>query len=224
METLSFYFLIMLTITFANAQVTITNCTELQMMQTGNSSSPVKYTLANDIDCSTIVNFIPIGNSSNPFYGEIDGQGYSIYNLKINTYGNAGLIGYSGNSNISNIVLSNSSITSNSSSGGLIGYANSATTKITNCSIQNCSISSSSSSFSFSYSGGLIGYANSAATTTITNCSIQNCPISSSSSFSSNSGGLIEHFRTEQFVIVVVAFGKELTFPINPPVEEEEEE
>ena len=115
METLSFFFLIILTITFSNAQIMITNCGELQMMQTGSSSSPVNYTLANNIDCSAIANFIPIGNSSNPFFGEIDGQGYSIYNLKINTPGNAGLIGYSGNCNISNIVLRNCSITSNSS-------------------------------------------------------------------------------------------------------------
>ena len=93
METLSFLFLIILTITFANAQIMITNCTELQMMQTGNSSSPVNYILANDIDCSIMPNFIPIGSSSNPFFGEIDGQGYSIYNLKINTSGNGGLIG-----------------------------------------------------------------------------------------------------------------------------------
>ena len=131
----------------AYGRIMITNCNELQMMQTGSSSSPVNYTLANNIDCSTIVNFIPIGNSSNPFYGEIDGQGYSIYNLKINTSGNAGLIGYSGNCNISNIVLKNCSITSSSSSssysGGLIGIANSATiTMITNCSVQNCSITS----------------------------------------------------------------------------------
>ena len=77
------------------------------MMQTGSSSSPVNYTLANNIDCSIITNFIPIGNSSNPFYGEINGQGYSIYNLKINISGKAGLIGYSGNCNIQNIVLQN---------------------------------------------------------------------------------------------------------------------
>ena len=159
METLYLYFLIIFTITFANAQIMITNCTELQMMQTGSSSSPVNYILANNIDCSTIVNFIPIGNSSNPFYGEIDGQGYSIYNLNISTSGNAGLIGYSGNCNISNIVLKDSSITSSFSSSsysaGLIGYANLATT-ITNCSVQNCSITSSFSS-SYSNSGGLIG-------------------------------------------------------------------
>ena len=87
METLLFFFLIIFAITFANSQIMITNCTELQMMQTGSSSSPVKYILANNIDCSTIANFIPIGNSSNAFFGEIDGQGYSIYNLKINTSG-----------------------------------------------------------------------------------------------------------------------------------------
>ena len=97
METLSFFFLIIFAITFANAQIMITNCNELQMMQTGSSASPVNYILANNIDCSTIANFIPIGNSSNPFFGEINGQGYSIYNLKINTSESAGLIGYSGN-------------------------------------------------------------------------------------------------------------------------------
>ena len=100
METLYFFFLVIFAITFANAQIMITNCTELQMMQTGNASSPLNYILASDIDCSSIVNFIPIGNSSFPFYGEINGQGYSIYNLKINTSGNAGLIGYSENCNL----------------------------------------------------------------------------------------------------------------------------
>ena len=172
METLCFFFLIIFTITFANAQIMITNCTELQMMQTGSSSSPVKYTLANDIDCSTIANFIPIGNYSFPFYGEIDGQGYSIYNLKINTSGNAGLIGYSGDCNISNIVLSNCSITSSSSSssysGGMVGITNSAI--IANCFVINCSITSSSTP-SCSYAGGLIGNAN--FVTTIANCFVQ---------------------------------------------------
>ena len=68
----------------------------------------------------------------------------------------------------------------------MIGCANSATT-ITNCSVQNCSITSSNSSSSSS--GGLIGYAYS--TTTITNCSVQNCSITITSYSSSYSGGLI---------------------------------
>ena len=202
MESLSFCFFIIFTITFANAQIMITNCTELQMMQTGNASSPVNYILANDIDCSTTVNFIPIGTLSNPFFGEIDGQGHSIYNLKINTSLYAGIIEYAGNCNISNIVLKNCSISSSSyspyssSTGGLIANSNSGTTTIitiTNCSLQSCSISSISNSTNPpSYSGGLIGNPNTAKIV-ITNCSVQNCSITSSStSFcSSYSGGLI---------------------------------
>jgi len=73
----------------------IYNCQDLQNMKYGLSSS---YQLANDIDCSSTVNwnngrgFLPVGVRdsgqtppvNNPFVGQFDGQNHSINNLYIN--------------------------------------------------------------------------------------------------------------------------------------------
>lgn len=45
----------------------------------------VDYELANDIDMSSIPNFTPIGNTKSQFTGSLDGKGYKIKNLTINT-------------------------------------------------------------------------------------------------------------------------------------------
>src|SRR6185312_15980180 len=42
------------------------------------------YCLANDIDLSSIANFVPIGTSGTPFTGNFFGNNHTVRNLKIN--------------------------------------------------------------------------------------------------------------------------------------------
>lgn len=44
-----------------------------------------KYILMSDIDLSSIIKWEPIGNTENPFTGELNGNGYSIKNLTVKT-------------------------------------------------------------------------------------------------------------------------------------------
>jgi len=68
--------------------------------------------------------FKPIGDSESEFTGEINGNGYSINGLTINRQNTSyiGLIGYSNNAKINDIILTNVDITGQSEVGGLIGY------------------------------------------------------------------------------------------------------
>lgn len=82
-------------------------------------------TLCNDIDCQGI-NWTPIGTESNPFRGEINGQGFSIKNLTINTSANnQGLIGWAnGGAHIKDLIIDAScSITGGSYTAAFIGHA-----------------------------------------------------------------------------------------------------
>jgi len=106
----------------------INNCSSLQDMENNLSAH---YVLVNDIDCSGFdygdgKGFKPVGTSTTPFTGSLDGQGYTISDLFINrttTY--VGLFGYTGSSiSINNITLENVYIrTTQDYSGGFIGRA-----------------------------------------------------------------------------------------------------
>ncbi len=67
----------------------------------------------------------PIGTSSKPFTGKIDGAGNSIFGLFINREetSNVGLFGYTENATIDKLVMEMSVINAKSNVGGLIGYA-----------------------------------------------------------------------------------------------------
>ncbi|MBR5562033.1 MAG: hypothetical protein IKW12_02675 [Clostridia bacterium] len=75
-----------------------------------------KYILLNNIDLSSYENWNPIGTSETPFTGELDGNGYVIENLRINTECNdtgtydSGLFGYVNGASISDIIIKNSDI------------------------------------------------------------------------------------------------------------------
>jgi hypothetical protein len=127
------------------------------------------------------------------FYGEFDGGGHTIANMRVaiesDSEVNAGLFGYNGgtikNVNLSDVYVSSSSSSSyeRSHAGGLVGL-NSGTS-------ENCTSSgdvSSSSSLSFDSVGGLVGWNHG----TIENCkSSGDVSSSSSSSSSSYVGGLV---------------------------------
>lgn len=109
------------------------------------------YILSNDIDFKDILYF-PIGTSSNPFTGILDGKGYTIKNLAIYTsseytglFGNTkgafihnltvmdssivgkeytGIIGKSYGNDIKSIISYNTVVDGTSYVGGILGYAN----------------------------------------------------------------------------------------------------
>ena len=105
----------------ALAQTPITTCTELQNIRNDLTGD---YYLANDIDCSGIANFMPIGNLSSKFTGTFDGQGYKITNLYINrtSTGFVGLFGRTDSgSEIKDVGLEEVSVRGQHYVGGLVG-------------------------------------------------------------------------------------------------------
>ena len=100
-------------------------------------------TLLNDIDASSIHEWIPVGSKDNPFRESFDGKGHAIKNVKwtvdTDKYPDAGLIGYARNSRITNLVFgsegSSVSFSGNAAGtiGGIVGNANGVTlTNVTN--------------------------------------------------------------------------------------------
>ena len=105
----------------------ITNCTQLQEV---DNNLTADYVLINDVNCSDTVNwnsgngFNSIGTStSNKFVGSLNGAGYSINDLYINTTeGNMGLFTSIGSAGIVyNLSLVNVNITAQFNVGGLFG-------------------------------------------------------------------------------------------------------
>ena len=90
-------------------------------------------TLLNDIDASSIKEWIPVGTKDNPFREYFDGKGHAIKNLSwtvdADKYPDAGFFGYAKNARISNLVFGSegSSVTCKGNAsgtfGGIIGNA-----------------------------------------------------------------------------------------------------
>ena len=89
----------------------ISNCTALQNIR---NNLLTDYNLMSNIDCSSINNFIPIGNSSNKFKGTLTGNSYTISNLKIvsTTFDGVGLFGYGENATVRDLNLIDFNVTS----------------------------------------------------------------------------------------------------------------
>ena len=175
----------------------IANANELSYLasqvNSGNTYENTCFQLAININLNNI-NWIPIGNTDNPFKGSFDGAGHYISNLSIditsmpsNNIENYGLFGTIGDSNnrvtIKNIELDNPKITidsngtttnSNTDKGWHIGNIagtmyNNATIK--NCIIKNMDISGGSNlTLRTNYTqlaiGGIAGYATNTANNT----------------------------------------------------------
>jgi len=111
------------------------------------------YRLVADIDL-TGINWVPLGTSTMPFMGVLDGNGYTIKNLDVNLSAQdyVGLVG-SSHGIINDLTLKDISIVGKDYTGGLAGY-NAGT-------VENCSVIGNSSVIGASYTGGLIGYNNS---------------------------------------------------------------
>lgn len=119
--------------------------------------------------------FTPIGkNSSYPFKGIFDGNGYTISNIYITESSNpAGIFGYVISATISNLTISTGTITQTGASqcaGGIVGWVN-GSSKIEKCTNDGVKVITKSDSGN-TEAGGIVGYINgsSAQTTTITWC------------------------------------------------------
>jgi len=114
-----------------------------------------KYILMADLDLSNYTNWQPIGNSSTPFSGQFDGNGFVIKNLTINRPSGSyqGLFGYiSSTGTITNLVLENANVTGYAYTGSLAGVNLGVITKA----YSTCSVKVTCTT-SVSPAGGLVG-------------------------------------------------------------------
>lgn len=148
--------------------VSLYTASQLQALQNYLSGS---YRLRADLDLDGR-NWTAIGTAAGAFTGRMDGGGYTIANLKIesSTLADIGLFGYTQGAALSNLTLTNVNIaggTNNQHVGGLVGYSDGGS--ITNAKVDG-TVSAGAAN---AYVGGLAGYAsgsinssNSAATVT----------------------------------------------------------
>ena len=108
------------------------------------------YTLNADLDLSSVVEWTPIGNTSNAFTGSFDGGGHTISGLTITAGNYVGLFGYISGATIKDLNLSGVSISATTHAGALAGLAYGNNT-LTGCSTAGDVATSGN------YSGGLLG-------------------------------------------------------------------
>lgn len=117
----------------------IANITHLQWM--GNTSNLGKnFTITKNIDASATKTwnsnqgFDPVGDSTTPFTGTLDGKGFLIENLTIDRSENqVGLFGVASQATIAGVHLHYCYITGDDEVGGLVGKA--IKTQVSNCSV-----------------------------------------------------------------------------------------
>ncbi|MDD2234443.1 MAG: hypothetical protein PHV03_05980 [Desulfitobacteriaceae bacterium] len=123
------------------------------------NSEDIHFIQAEDIDLIGYENWIPIGDSSNPFEGTYNGNGKTIFNLTIddNTLTDVGLFSFVGSSGkLENITLENVSIDSSKEDahvGGLVGTNHGA---VSGCSSAGNVFANADNTLT-AYVGGLVG-------------------------------------------------------------------
>ncbi|MBQ8748907.1 MAG: hypothetical protein IJZ29_00340, partial [Clostridia bacterium] len=100
----------------------VTNETQLRTMASNLSSY---FKLMNDITLTSA--WTPVGTSSSPFKGSLDGGNFTISNATINGSSYAGFFGYINGATIKNLKFVNLKVTGTTYVGGLIGYASKGT-------------------------------------------------------------------------------------------------
>ena len=139
---------------------------ELQAIDRNQTTLDYHYELANDIDASDTANWVnggfdPIGNSSHQFgdnsANTFNGNGQTISNLFIQTNNQAGLFGETRNAVISNLTITNVTISGGSNidyTGAVVGRTRAGTT-IENVEVQG---NISQTGTGGGPTGGLVGY------------------------------------------------------------------
>lgn len=123
----------------------------------------------------------PIGNSeANILNANFDGQGYTVSNFSVNTYGWAGLIGHAGKGStvtINNVNVENVTISANRLAGGVVGQIYGS---MDNCSATNVNITAVPNVYGDSFDngdkvGGIVGWlGDNDNNHTLSNCSVNN--------------------------------------------------
>lgn len=103
----------------STSAIDVSSCQDLQDINNGLSGS---YTITQNIDCSG-TSFQAIGSSSNPFTGSLNGDGYTVSNLKIQSYNdNAGFIESTNPATVEDITFDSFNLTySGTNYAGLVG-------------------------------------------------------------------------------------------------------
>lgn len=165
--------------------------------------------LANDIVCSSLSDFTPIGNSnSNSFKGTFDGNNKTISSLTINseeTGGYVGLFGIVGNEDVSDakiekLTLSNCSFNGGEYVGGIVGEMVNGT--IENCVLSSCTVKGGDS-FNL-YAGGIAGQVKNG---TISTCAFNSGLVDGSTAYSgapstAYAGGIVGYIYSTNSVTV----------------------
>lgn len=141
----------------AGSSLSISSCEDLLAIDDNTNNQWNNYSLTQDIDCSHIENFTPIGNDPDygggTFKGSFNGQNHTISGLNIDAGSSqAGLFSMTEFAILSNLKLSSGTITTAGRAGSLIGYA------------EDTLVSNVSSDFTVNgddAAGGIIGYAQS---------------------------------------------------------------
>lgn len=139
-----------------NAYMLVNDANQLQAMNTNLAG---KYALGSNIDATATsgwnvgAGFVPVGNSTASFNGQLDGLNHVVSNLFINTstVNYVGLFGYAGaGAGIRDVGLVSVNVSGQHYVGGLVGWASG--------SINNAYVIGSVNGSS--YVGGLVGYNN----------------------------------------------------------------
>jgi len=127
-----------LTVTFSQfvSTVSIGTATELadfrDEVNNGTSCEGVLVKLTADIDMSNVGDWTPIGTSSNPFSGTLDGNGHVVSGLNIVSSGSyTGFLGRTNGAQILNLTVSGEAKSASSNMGGIV--ASPRYTRIGNC-------------------------------------------------------------------------------------------
>ncbi|MBV8802741.1 MAG: hypothetical protein JO131_07275, partial [Gammaproteobacteria bacterium] len=143
-----------------------TNITNPHQLQLAGAALGANYTLGTNIDFSNTLNnpadiwgggsFSPIGNSTTPFSGNFNGQGFIINALYINapTQNAVGLFGHFSSGVIQNMSVTNANVIGQNITGILVGQMDSGTI---NTSYTSGSVTGSFNGTGNSGVGGLVG-------------------------------------------------------------------
>ncbi|MEI6481633.1 MAG: GLUG motif-containing protein [Candidatus Saccharibacteria bacterium] len=144
----------------------ITNCTELQAMDSVYGTDHDHFKLMNDVDCTSISNFVPIGNNGNGWddqglAGEFNGNHHTISHLTIIAVSNTGLFQGLAGGNVHDLTIDYANVAGTDYVGVLGGYANNSS------SVENVTVSGIVNAAG-NVTGGLIGGSSSGNYTNIT--------------------------------------------------------
>lgn len=189
--------------------ITISSAAELNAFAASSKSNSYEdYTivLQANVDLSETENFAMIGNTSYPFKGTFDGNGFTVSGMTVTAEGaqHLGLFRRSDGATIKNLYVKNFTVTNTATitaelmnySSLLVGYSKSVT--IENVHISDSSIIASMTGAACHDLGGFTTGSSSSTGGTIRNCSMNNCIVTSKTTKGGGQriGGLVGGYAT----------------------------